>query len=172
MLKCFRVIVKHHLVSEVPQSCPTLCDPMNCSLPGSSILGILQARILEWVAISFSRGTFQPRDRTQVSHIVGRYFNLWATRVITCAMGTYKGWEEWALGHQRNSWILGLRGRIIFEKAEEGGLSRRECSMKKRRKKSRVFVEATIKGEAPSLVFFLRSLSWPYRIQNMKIKKK
>ena len=54
--------------SEVAQSCPTLCDPMDCSLPGSSIHGIFQARILEWVAISFSRRSFQPRDWTQVSH--------------------------------------------------------------------------------------------------------
>ena len=50
--------------SEVAQSCPTLCDPMDCSLPGSSVHGILQARILEWGAISFSRGSSQPRDRT------------------------------------------------------------------------------------------------------------
>ena len=50
--------------SEVAQSCPTLCDPMDCSLPGSSIHGIFQARILEWVAISFSRGSSRPRDRT------------------------------------------------------------------------------------------------------------
>ena len=50
--------------SEVAQSCPTLCDPMNCRPPGSSVHGILQARILEWVAISFSRGSSQPRDRT------------------------------------------------------------------------------------------------------------
>ena len=48
--------------SEVAQSCPTVCDPMDCSLPGSSLHGILQARVLEWVAISFSRGSSQPRD--------------------------------------------------------------------------------------------------------------
>ena len=66
--------------SEVAQSCPTLCDPMDCSLPGSSIRGILQARVLEWVAVSFSRRSFQPRDRTRVSRIAGRRFNLWATR--------------------------------------------------------------------------------------------
>ena len=53
-------------VSEVAQSCPTLCDPMDCSLPGSSIHGIFQARVSEWVAISFPRGSSQPRDRTQV----------------------------------------------------------------------------------------------------------
>ena len=66
--------------SEVAQSCLTLCDPVDCSPPGSSVHGILQARILEWVAISFSRGSFLPRYWTQVSRIAGRRFNLWATR--------------------------------------------------------------------------------------------
>ena len=65
--------------SEVAQSCPTLCDPVDCSLPGSSVHGILQARILEWVAISFSRGSSRPRN-TQVSCIADRGFILWATR--------------------------------------------------------------------------------------------
>ena len=65
---------------KVAQSCLTLCDPVDCSQPGSSIHGIFQARILEWVAISFSRGSFQPRDRTQTSHIAGRCLNPWATR--------------------------------------------------------------------------------------------
>ena len=55
--------------SEVTQSCPTLCDPMDCSLPGSSVHGIFQARILEEVAISFSRGSSWPRDQTWVSEI-------------------------------------------------------------------------------------------------------
>ena len=58
------------------QSCPTLCDPMDYSLPGSSVRGILQARILEWVAISFTRGSSQPRDGTRVSRIVGRCFTI------------------------------------------------------------------------------------------------
>ena len=53
----------------VAQWCPTLCDPMGYSLPGSSVHGILQARTLEWVAMPFSRVSSQPRDRTQVSHI-------------------------------------------------------------------------------------------------------
>ena len=60
----------------VAQSCLTLCDPMDCSRPGSSVHGILQARILEWVAISFSRGSSRLRDRTQVSCIAGRLFTL------------------------------------------------------------------------------------------------
>ena len=61
---------------EVAQSYPTLCNPVDCSLPGSSVHGILQARILEWVAISFSRGSSRPRDRTQVSRIAGRRFTV------------------------------------------------------------------------------------------------
>ena len=68
--------------SEVAQSYLTLCDPMDCSLPGSSVHGIFQARILEWVAISFSRGSFRPKDRTQVSRIIGRRFIIWATREV------------------------------------------------------------------------------------------
>ena len=68
--------------SEIAQSCPTLCKPMDCSLPGSSIHGIFKARILEWVAISFSRRSSRPRDWTQVSRIVGRHFTLWATREV------------------------------------------------------------------------------------------
>ena len=62
--------------SEVAQSCLTLCDLMDCSLPGSSVHGIFQARILEWGAISFSRGTSRPRDQTRVSHIVGLRLSL------------------------------------------------------------------------------------------------
>ena len=53
----------------VSQSCPTLGDPMNCSPPGSSVVGILQARTMEWVAISSSSGSFQPKDQTHVSCI-------------------------------------------------------------------------------------------------------
>ena len=62
--------------SEITQLCLTLCDYMDCSLPGSSIHGIFQARVLEWGAISFSRGSSQPRDRTQVFHIAGRCFTF------------------------------------------------------------------------------------------------
>ena len=55
---------------------------MDYSPPGSSVHGILQVRIIEWVAIPFSRGSSQPRDRTQVSHIAGRFFTIWATREV------------------------------------------------------------------------------------------
>jgi len=68
--------------SEVAQSCPTLCDPMDCSLPGSSIHGIFQARILELVAIFFSRRSLRLRDWTWVSCIVGRRFTVWTTRKV------------------------------------------------------------------------------------------
>ena len=68
--------------SEVAQSCPTLCDPIDCSLSGSSVHGIFQARVLEWITISFSRGSSQPRARTQVSRIVDRCFTVWATREV------------------------------------------------------------------------------------------
>ena len=64
----------------VAQSCLTLCNPIDCSPPGSSVHGIVQARILEWVAIPFSRGSSQPRDQTQDSWFAGRFFILWATR--------------------------------------------------------------------------------------------
>ena len=64
----------------VTQLSPTLCEPMDCSLPDSSVHGILQARILDCVAIPFSRGSSWPRDQTQVSCIVGRFFTIWATR--------------------------------------------------------------------------------------------
>ena len=61
---------------EVAQSCPTLCDPVDCSLPGSSIHGIFQAIVLEWVAISLSRASSRPRDQTRVSCIADRCFTL------------------------------------------------------------------------------------------------
>ena len=81
--------------SEVAQSCPTLCDPMGCSLPCSSIHGIFQARVLEWVAICFYRGSSQPRDRTWISRIVGRRFTVWATREIPhLERNSYFGKEE------------------------------------------------------------------------------
>ena len=64
-------------LSEVDQSCPTLWDPVDCSLPGSSVHRILQARILEWVTTSFCRGSYQHRGWTPISRVAGRRFNLW-----------------------------------------------------------------------------------------------
>ena len=76
--------VKSESESEFAQFCPTLCDPMDCSLPSSSVHGIFQAIVLEWIAISFSKGSSWPRDRTQVSRIVDRHFTVWATRELWC----------------------------------------------------------------------------------------
>ena len=64
----------------VTKSCPTLCDPRDCSLPGHSVHGILQARILEWAAMPSSRGSSQSMDRTQVSCITGKLFTGWTSR--------------------------------------------------------------------------------------------
>ena len=84
-------VIQRQKVKVKSLSDPT--DPMNCSLPGSSVHGIFQARssvhgifqarVLEWVAIAFSRGSPQPRDQTRVSRIVGRRFTIWATREDT-----------------------------------------------------------------------------------------
>ena len=62
--------------AELLQSCPTLCDPMNCSPPGSSVHEFFQAKILEWVSISFSKGSSWPRDQTCISYVIyiGRFF--------------------------------------------------------------------------------------------------
>ena len=58
------------------QSCPTLCDAVDCSPPGSSVHGILQAGVLDWVAMPLSKGSFCLWDRTWVSHIAGRFFTI------------------------------------------------------------------------------------------------
>ena len=73
----FSIVV---VVLSVTQLCPTLFEPMDCSPPSSSVHWILQARILEWLTIPFSRGSSWPRDRTQVSCTAGRFFTIWATR--------------------------------------------------------------------------------------------
>ena len=74
--------VLHH-IKFIAQSRLSLCDPMDCSRPGSSAHGNLQARILEWVAISFSRGSSWPRDRTWVSHFAGRLFTICILSLIS-----------------------------------------------------------------------------------------
>ena len=80
----------------LPQLCPTLWDPLDWSLPGSSVHGILQARILEWLAISFSGGSSQHRDRTLVSCIAGSLLTVWATREA--------GVIPWKFTHFVTSW--------------------------------------------------------------------
>ena len=74
--------LRTHMKVFVVQSCPTPCNSMDCSLPGSYVLGILLARILEWIAIPFSRQSSPPSDWTRVSCIAGRFFTFWATREV------------------------------------------------------------------------------------------
>ena len=64
------------------QLCPTLCNPMDCSLPTSSIHGILKAIIVEWVAISYSRGSSHPKDQTHIFYIAGWFFTTRATSEV------------------------------------------------------------------------------------------
>ena len=71
------------------QLCPALCDPMDCSPPDASVRGILQARILEWVAVPSSRGSSPPRDWTRVSCTAGRSFTMWATREAQTPSGLW-----------------------------------------------------------------------------------
>ena len=70
------------LLGLVAQSYPSLCNPMDHSPAGSAVRGDLQVRIPEWVIIPSSRGSSQPRDRTQVSRIAGGFFPVWATKEV------------------------------------------------------------------------------------------
>ena len=91
--------------SEVTQLCPTHCDPMDCSLPGSSLHGILQARVLEWGAISFSRGSSWPRDRIRVFCIPSRRFT------VNNEISLHTYWSDWNL---RNCWWGGRSTEFSF----------------------------------------------------------
>ena len=103
--------------SEVTQLCPTLCDPMDCSPPGSSVHGIFQARVLEWVTISFSRGSSHPRDRTRVSRTTGICFTIWAIRE---APVKYKGWHKWIYLQNRKR-ITDIEIRLLVAKGDKDG---------------------------------------------------
>ena len=80
---------------------PTLCEPMDCSLPGSSVCGMLQARIVEGVAISFFEGSFRLRDRTRASCTAGRFFTNWVTG--EACIGNFRDHEVCAAGLIENS---------------------------------------------------------------------
>ena len=75
----------------------TLCNPMDCSLPDSSVHRILQARILKWVAKPSPRGSSWPRDRTQVSRPAGRFFTVWTTREGNCKLKLQ--WDVTIISH-------------------------------------------------------------------------
>ena len=114
--------------SEDAQSCPIRSDPMDCNPPGSSVHGIFQAKVLEWVAISFSRGSSWSRDQTQVSRPVGRRFTVWATREVQifqrCYQNEGKGkstqcdpvwsrqWPSWGAAGRRSQTIMEKVGKL------------------------------------------------------------
>ena len=110
----YRVKVK------VPQSCPTLCDPMDYT-----VHGILQAGILEWGAVPFSRGSSQPRDRTQVSRTAGGFFTSWATGKPKNT-GVGRGYDSICKQFEstNNSWYYYLVWWLLWEeftgKAQDG----------------------------------------------------
>ena len=87
----------------VAQLCPTVCDPMVCGPPGYSVHGILQARILEWVAMPFSRGSSWSRDRAWVPCIASRFFTIWAVK-------------EYHLVKRGRVWDWGSEQLVSFEK--------------------------------------------------------
>ena len=93
----------------VAQSCPTLCNPMDYSLPGSSVHEILQARTLEWVAIPFSRVSSWPRDCTLISCITSRFFTIWATREAENLPVMWETWIQSLGGEGIHSSILAWR---------------------------------------------------------------
>ena len=119
----FKCIKKYWSEVLVAQSCLTLCHPMDQGSPGFSVHGIFQARILEWVAISFSRGSSRPGDWTWVSCIAGRFFTVWTTKV---ALKKY--WRTWKptvtferrIGHtigqcKLSHWLLSLMCERVCE---------------------------------------------------------
>ena len=101
---------------------------MDCSLPGSSICGIFQARVLEWVAISFSRGSSQPRDRTWVSHIASRHFTIWATWEAQDRLNIHKNfllkicWKENLLNKwkwYKTNWVIKCQAHELKDRISQ-----------------------------------------------------
>ena len=100
---------EHSLKVKVTQSCLTLCNPMDCT-----VYGVLQARILEWVAFPFSRASSQPRDWTQVSCIAGGFFTSWATREAPFIEGTDAKTEAPIL------WLPDTKNQLIGKDSNAG----------------------------------------------------
>ena len=95
-----------HMYVLVTQLCPTLCKLMDCSPSGSSVHGILQARILEWIAIPFSRGCFWPRDQTWVFCTAGRFFTILATSKVHWSL--YRLWLTSLFGQRKQRFLPAL----------------------------------------------------------------
>ena len=98
-------------------SCLTVCNPTNCTPPGSSIRGILQARILEWIASPFSRGSSQLRDRNWVSRTAGRFFTVWVTREAPKQ-------QQQLIKHYCTSWVQRWTHITLKQPYEEAPLFR------------------------------------------------
>ena len=132
--------------------CLTRCSPMDYSLPGFYVHWLFQARILEWVAIPFSKGSSQSRDQTRGSSIVGRFFTIWATRKVPKIWDTSQiymlslhqkdhSFREWLNHHRllveiwcqstanegqremRNQWVEFRRKGILFKSRQKGCLN-------------------------------------------------
>ena len=136
--------------------CPFLCDPTDCSLPGSSVHGILQARILEWVAMPFSRGSSPPRDQTWVSCIAGRFFTVWATKE---ALNKNIRTNNW---HKQNS----SRDDVILSWSKSSFGSFFEMSWKN---PNEVFYQVSITGRASLMVQTVKNLPeiWNTWVQSL-----
>ena len=116
----------------VAQLCPTLCDPLDCSPPDFSVYGIFQARILEWVAISFSWGSSQPRGQTFVfcvSRIAGGFFTHWARVWCHLPGKQCKNWINSLVVLEKKMCIgIGVNIRVMLDKSM---LKLLECREKK-----------------------------------------
>ena len=112
---------------KVAQLYRTLWDPTDCSPRGSSVHGISQARILQWVAIPFSRGSFWPRDQTSASCMAGRFFTIWETREAQGSQGS----RERRSPLRNKLWdILMLRGQKNNEKPGKSTKKRQRLTIK------------------------------------------
>ena len=163
--------------SEVTQSCLTLCDPMDCSQPGSSVHGIFQARVLQWVAISFFRGSSQPRNQTQVSLPVDRrsrqhvkkqrlHFVDKGLYSQSCSFSRSHVWM-WQLDY-KEGWVPNWCFRnVVLKKTLESSLDSKEIKpVNPKGNQPWIFTGRTdVKAEAPIL--------WPPDVKSqLTVKKK
>ena len=103
---------RYFVVLLIIQLCLTLCDPMDCSPPSSSLHGIFQAIILEWVAIPFSRRSSWPKDQTRVSCIVGRFFTIWVTKEAK---------EKYVFAKEKNKEGISIKGPACVKAPSSDG---------------------------------------------------
>ena len=141
-------------------SCVRLYDSIDCSLPGSSVHGIFQARVLEWVAISFSRGSSQPRGRTPVSCIASRRFTIWAT--INKMKAQPSEWEKIFANEETDKGVTAKK----YTNSPCSSISRKKNSKKWSEDINRHFSKEDIQMAKNHMKTYLTSLI----IREMKIK--